>query len=118
MIVHVILPGESRFQFTYPDDYAEDKILRQLDREKGLFGCNRTVTRTDATFDRPIETDFPDPSSGWAFDNPLTAVVIVDQDGKELKRLKGPAPKQLESKPDPVRTAKPAAPTPVVREDK
>lgn len=92
MLVHVIKPSGTRFQFTFADTVPDVKILSELERIKLRFGYNGTVTKPDPdAYNNPAE--FADRDSGLVWDHPQTVVAVVrDSNGgvAEVRRLKGP----------------------------
>ena len=96
--IHVIKPSGTRFQYTFPDTAPPEKILAELGRIKVRFGYNGVVTKTDPNAPALLPTDFEDPESGFAFDDPKTVVAVIEDRGGaavEVRRLRGPSPEPV-----------------------
>lgn len=99
MLVHVIKHSGARFEYNYPDDAADDRVLSELASMRRVFGH---VERHELTNN---ETGLPEQHenrrSAFAWDHPNCRVVVVVPDGdgvREVRTLKGtkPAPPPAE----------------------
>lgn len=98
LIVHIILPSGTRFQVSWGDVGlhgeakklpTDDEILSALSRNKFMFGAAKKIERANPETGTTELID--DPNAISAFDHPETVVCFVNKDGKELRRIKGPA---------------------------
>ncbi len=94
MIIHVIKPSGTRFQYEYADATKPETILKELDSIKVVFGYNGTAKRTAG--DGTPEVDWGDPASGLAYDHPDTQVAVVEsrvrQEGRQRIEEAVPGP--------------------------
>jgi hypothetical protein len=79
-IVHVIKPTGGRFELTFSETISDNKILAELESIKEMFGYNKIVSRMDTDSPVPALADFSDKESGYAYDHPDCAVVVLKTD--------------------------------------
>lgn len=90
VVVHVTTPKGTRYEFRFADGTPDGKVLRDLAKNRRVFGYNAEVVRKDPW--SGMDTAFEDTDSGLVWDNPDTVVAVVDPAAPdaEVRRLKGP----------------------------
>lgn len=90
--VHIIKPNGTRFESLWGENTPDNKILSGLKATKAIYGYNSTKAKTDPITRKEIQVQ--DDKSGFAYDNEKTIVAIVDEEGNEIRRLKGVSPNE------------------------
>ncbi len=112
ILVHVVVPDGTRYEFPFPSDTPPEKILAGLKgavATKRLMGYAKTVMKKDKVFGEVVP--HPDKEAGFAIDHPDTTVLIGhEEEGRFVqdKQIAGPAPKaDPPAKPEAHKPSKP-----------